>query len=88
MALFERNLSDREALIWVFSGFMGLVVGLFIFLNAPIGIVVCIIGLSAFAIGYYSTNPFKGLEVRDWYYAVIFVLLFLTLFTVALVYFR
>ena len=60
MGFFDRNLSEREGLMHVGAGFVGMTLGLFVFIMTPVGIVVSVIGLFAVAEGVYRWSLFKA----------------------------
>jgi hypothetical protein len=84
MVEIEPNMSQTEGLIWAAAGFADLIIGLFMFITSPWGLVMFTIGLSAFGIGYYRYNPFKGLTHSHWGMAVTAVVTFIMVMTLAL----
>jgi hypothetical protein len=61
MGFTDKNLSQKEGLAWSAAGFMAMIVGLFVFVNNPHGVVVCLVGISAVLVGYYQWSPFKAI---------------------------
>lgn len=85
MPLLEKNLSNSEGLFWIAGAFICMIVGLFIFVINPLGVVFTIIGLCAFGIGYHHTNPFSGLTLRHWSIALgLYLVLAIVLIAVGL----
>jgi hypothetical protein len=64
MAFSDRNLGDREALMRVAAGFAGMILGLFIMIVVPMGMVVSAVGLIAVAEGYYRWSFLRALKSR------------------------
>jgi hypothetical protein len=64
MGFWDKNLGEREALMRVAAGFVGMIAGLFIMVVTPIGVVVSAVSLVAVAEGYYRWCPLKALLGR------------------------
>ena len=62
MASFDKNMSGRESLMLVASAFMAIILGIFVFVVSPWGVVIIAIGLATFACGYYQVNPLTALS--------------------------
>ncbi len=61
MGFGDKNLSEREGLMWSAGGFTAMIMGLFIMIMSPIGVVVAAVGLAAVAAGLYRWSPIKAL---------------------------
>jgi hypothetical protein len=83
MVEIEANMSSSEGFFWAAAGFVDLIIGLFIFVTSPWGIVLSFIGLAAFAVGYYRHNPFKGMTHTHWGIAVTAVVSFIMVMALA-----
>jgi len=83
MVFEEKNVSDAEWLTWIASGSAAMIIGLFIFVNSPVGAVIFLIGIAGFGIGYHRHNPFKGLTAREWWVGVWFIVAICLVLSVA-----
>jgi len=64
MGLFDNNLTPFERMAWVVTGYVVIILGLFLFISSPYGAVIIVVGALTFGMGYWQWNPVKALVRR------------------------
>jgi uncharacterized protein YqgC (DUF456 family) len=62
MAFSDKNLGGAEALMRVAAGFVGMIIGLFIMVLDPRGLLISVVGLYAVGEGYYRWSLIRALR--------------------------
>lgn len=58
------NVSEKEGLWRIAAGFVAMIVGLFLFIFTPAGVLVSAVGLLAFLSGFFGWCPVAALTKR------------------------